>query len=75
MNLTDLKRKTAADLAVICQDMGLEGTARQKKQEIIFNILKAHARNGDAIYGEGVLEILQDGFGFLRAASGSYMAG
>ena len=75
MNLTDLKRKTAAELALICQDMGLDGTARQKKQEIIFNILKAHARNGDAIYGEGVLEILQDGFGFLRAASGSYMAG
>ncbi|MHB0888573.1 MAG: transcription termination factor Rho [Acidithiobacillus sp.] len=76
MNLTELKRKTAAELAVICQEMGLEGgTARQKKQEIIFNILKAHARNGDAIYGEGVLEILTDGFGFLRAASGSYMAG
>ncbi len=76
MNLTELKRKTAAEMAVICQEMGLEGgTARQKKQEIIFNILKAHARNGDAIYGEGVLEILTDGFGFLRAASGSYMAG
>ncbi len=76
MNLTELKRKTAAELAVICQEMGLEGgTARQKKQEIIFNVLKAHARNGDAIYGEGVLEILTDGFGFLRAASGSYMAG
>ncbi len=75
MNLSELKRKSAAELAVICQEMGIEGASRQKKQEIIFGILKAHARNGDAIYGDGVLEILQDGFGFLRAASGSYMAG
>ncbi|BAU58473.2 transcription termination factor Rho [Halorhodospira halochloris] len=55
--------------------MGIEGTARSRKQDIIFAILKAHAKNGDSIYGDGVLEILQDGFGFLRSADASYMAG
>jgi len=75
VNLSELKRKSATELALLCQELGIDGAARQKKQELIFNILKAHARNGDAIYGDGVLEILQDGFGFLRAASGSYMAG
>jgi thioredoxin len=49
--------------------------ARSRKQDIIFSILKAHARNGENIYGDGVLEILQDGFGFLRSADGSYLAG
>ncbi len=75
VNLSELKRKSATELAQICQDLGIEGASRQKKQELIFNILKTHARNGNAIYGDGVLEVLQDGFGFLRAASGSYMAG
>ena len=55
--------------------MGLENLARSRKQDIIFAILKAHARNGEDIYGDGVLEILQDGFGFLRSAEGSYLAG
>jgi transcription termination factor Rho len=55
--------------------MGLENLARSRKQDIIFSILKAHARNGEDIYGDGVLEILQDGFGFLRFADGSYLAG
>jgi len=55
--------------------MGLEGVSRSRKQDIIFSILKAHAKNGESIYGVGVLEILQDGFGFLRSADSSYLAG
>ena len=55
--------------------MGLEDAVRAKKQDIIFEMLKAHARTGEDIFGEGVLEILQDGFGFLRSADGSYLAG
>jgi transcription termination factor Rho len=55
--------------------MGLEGVARSRKQDVIFSILKAHAKNGESIFGDGVLEILQDGFGFLRSADSSYLAG
>jgi transcription termination factor Rho len=55
--------------------LGLENLARSRKQDVIFSILKAHARNGEDIYGDGVLEILQDGFGFLRSADSSYVAG
>ncbi|MBK1735543.1 transcription termination factor Rho [Halorhodospira abdelmalekii] len=75
MNLTELKRKPATELLEIAQSMGIEGYARSRKQDVIFAILKAHAKNGDSIYGDGVLEILQDGFGFLRSADASYMAG
>ena len=75
MNLTELKQKSASELAHIAQDMDLDGVSRLKKQDLIFNILKSHAKKGENIYGEGVLEILQDGFGFLRAADSSYMAG
>jgi transcription termination factor Rho len=49
--------------------------ARSRKQDIIFSILKRHAKSGEDIYGDGVLEILQDGFGFLRSADSSYLAG
>ncbi|MBE2295383.1 MAG: transcription termination factor Rho [Phycisphaerales bacterium] len=75
MNLTELKKKSAADLIAIAQELKLEGTARSRKQDIIFAILKALAKNGEDIYGDGVLEILQDGFGFLRSADSSYLAG
>lgn len=75
MNLTDLKTKPIEDLITIARDMGLDGLARSRKQDIIFNILKRHAKSGEDIYGDGVLEILQDGFGFLRSAEGSYLAG
>ncbi|HEX7048118.1 MAG TPA: transcription termination factor Rho [Gammaproteobacteria bacterium] len=75
MNLTELKQKSASELIGIAEQMGLEGTARSRKQDIIFSILKAHARSGEDIYGDGVLEILQDGFGFLRSADSSYLAG
>ena len=59
----------------IANEMGLEGVSRARKQDVIFSILKAHAKNGESIYGVGVLEILQDGFGFLRSADSSYLAG
>jgi transcription termination factor Rho len=75
MNLTALKAKPIHELVKQAESMGLENLARSRKQDIIFSILKAHARNGEDIYGDGVLEILQDGFGFLRSADGSYLAG
>jgi transcription termination factor Rho len=75
MNLTDLKGRPAAELVELGQKLGLEDLARLRKQEIIFSILKAHGKNGEDIYGDGVLEILQDGFGFLRSSDGSYLAG
>ena len=75
MNLTELKKKPAADLVDTAAEMGVENLARSRKQDIIFSILKAHAKNGEDIFGDGVLEILQDGFGFLRSAEGSYLAG
>ena len=75
MNLTELKKRPAAELVDLAQSMGLENLARSRKQDIIFSILKAHAKNGEDIYGDGVLEILQDGFGFLRSADSSFLAG
>jgi transcription termination factor Rho len=75
MNLTELKKKSAAELIQLSDEYGLENVARSRKQDIIFAILKAHAKRGEDIYGDGVLEILQDGFGFLRSAEGSYLAG
>ncbi|MBN8727728.1 MAG: transcription termination factor Rho [Xanthomonadales bacterium] len=76
IDINDLKRKSAADLLVFAESLGVqEGVARARKQDIIFFVLKAHARAGGGIYGEGVLEILQDGFGFLRGFDESYLAG
>jgi len=75
MNLNDLKAQSAYDLNELAQEMGIEGVGRLRKQDLIFNILKARAKQGENIYGEGVLEILSDGFGFLRASDASYQAG
>ena len=75
MNLTELKRSPAEKIIELAESMGLEGMARSRKTDVIFSILKAHSRNGEEISGDGVLEILQDGFGFLRSAEGSYLAG
>ena len=63
------------ELLDIAQEMGLDNLARSRKQDVIFTILKKHAKGGEDIYGDGVLEILQDGFGFLRSADASYLAG
>ncbi|MBR9865978.1 transcription termination factor Rho [uncultured Amphritea sp.] len=75
MNLTELKKKSVPELLDIAKEMGLDNLGRSRKQDVIFAILKRHAKSGEDIYGDGVLEILQDGFGFLRSAEGSYLAG
>jgi len=73
-HLQELKRKPPAELAKMAHEAGIEN-ARMPKQALIFAILKAHALQGEDIYGEGVLEILPDGFGFLRSAEASYLPG
>jgi len=75
MNLTELKQMPAPKLLELSQELGIEGMSRSRKQDIIFAILKTQAKKGEDIYGDGVLEILQDGFGFLRSADSSYLAG
>ena len=75
MNLNELKKKSAAELLAISESMGIDGIARSRRQDIIFAILKAKAKKGEQIESEGVLEILQDGFGFLRSPDSSYLAG
>ncbi|WP_354622565.1 transcription termination factor Rho [Psychromonas sp. MME2] len=75
MNLTELKLTPVSELVKLGESMGLESLARLRKQDIIFAILKAHAKSGEDIFGAGVLEILQDGFGFLRSSDSSYLAG
>ena len=75
MNLTELKNTPVSELVKLGESMGLENLARLHKKDIIFAILKAHAKSGEDIFGDGVLEILQDGFGFLRSADSSYLAG
>ena len=75
MNLTDLKRMPVGDLVDMARDLGIENMARQRKPEVIAAILRKQAKAGDEIAGDGTLEILQDGFGFLRSPDGSYLAG
>ena len=75
MNLSDLKTKSPAELMKMSEEMGVENFSNMRKQDMTFAILKAHAKKGEDIYGGGVLEILQDGFGFLRSADTSYLAG
>ncbi|MGH8427394.1 MAG: transcription termination factor Rho [Gammaproteobacteria bacterium] len=75
MNLSELKRKSAADLSEVAEAVGIEGAARLRKQDMIFAILKGHAQNGEQICGDGVIEILSDGYGFLRSGDGSFQAG
>ncbi|NNF61415.1 MAG: transcription termination factor Rho [Gammaproteobacteria bacterium] len=75
MDLTELKQKPVSELVEMANEMGLDSAARLRKQDMIFALLKEHAKNGEDIYGAGVLEILQDGFGFLRSADASYLAG
>src|SRR3989344_3592935 len=75
MNLTELKQKPITELLELAEQQGLENMARSRKQDVIFSLLKKHAKSGEEISGDGVLEILQDGFGFLRSADASYLAG
>jgi transcription termination factor Rho len=74
MNLNELKKKSIADLMDLAQSLGVENAGRARKQEIIFAILKSHSRKGEDIFGEGVLEILPDGYGFLRSSDSDYVA-
>lgn len=75
LSLTELKTKSTQELIDMAADMSIENVARSRKQDIIFSILKRHAKSGEDIYGDGVLEILSDGFGFLRSADSSFLAG
>ena len=75
MNLTELKQKPVQELVEIAEGMGADNVGRLRKQDVIFTILKNHSSSGEDISGGGVLEILQDGFGFLRSADSSYLAG
>ena len=72
MNLSDIKTKSISDLIDIATDLGIEDVGRLKKQDIIFRIFKQQASEGTDIFGGGVLEILNDGFGFLRSTENSY---
>ena len=75
MNLSELKQKGPSAILEIAKEMGVDGMSRARKQDVIFAILKAAAKNKEDIYGDGVLEILQDGFGFLRSSDSNYVAG
>jgi len=75
MNLSDLKQKSPNEIIAIAKEKGVDGMSRARKQDIIFAILKAAAKEKEDIYGDGVLEILQDGFGFLRSSNSNYIAG
>ncbi len=75
MNLTELKNKTPSEILAIAKESGVKGMSRARKQDVIFAILKVLAKKGEDIYGDGTLEILQDGFGFLRSADSNYVAG
>ena len=75
MHLKDLKKKNPSELLKIAEDLKIENASSLRKQDMIFAILKKMAENGTAIFGEGVLEILQDGFGFLRSPEANYLPG
>ncbi len=75
MKLQELKRKNANELLQLAESLGIENASKMLKQEMIFSILKSHAEKGEAIIGEGVIEMLQDGFGFLRSPLANYLAG
>jgi len=75
MNLKELKEKKITDLSTIAKELGVEGASGMRKQDLIFAILNTTSAKNGAIFGEGVLEILPDGFGFLRAPDANYLPG
>ncbi len=75
MHLAELKQKSIADLNEVARDLKIEGAANLRKQELIFAILQAQTEKNGVIFGEGVLEVLPDGFGFLRAPDSNYLPG
>ncbi|MGI4879820.1 MAG: transcription termination factor Rho [Janthinobacterium lividum] len=75
MHLHDLKRKTPAELVVMAEALGVENASTLRKQDILFAILKTEADNGTTIMGTGTIEVMNDGFGFLRSPESNYLAG
>jgi transcription termination factor Rho len=75
MHLKDLKQKTPADLVAMAEELGVESASTLRKQELMFSILKVQAENGQEIMGMGTIEVLPDGFGFLRSPDANYLAG
>src|SRR6184192_3426396 len=75
MYLTELKQKSIADLNEVARDLKIDGAPNLRKQELIFAILQAQTANNGVVFGEGVLETLPDGFGFLRAPDSNYLPG
>ncbi|MEK6590257.1 MAG: transcription termination factor Rho [Nitrospinota bacterium] len=75
MNIAELKDKTISELNTVARDLGVQGASGLRKQELIFKIIETQTQKNGLIFGEGVLEILPDGFGFLRAPSYNYLPG
>lgn len=75
MNLLELKKKTPGDLLLLAEELKVENASNMRKQDIMFAILKALAERGEEITGGGVIEVLQDGFGFLRSPEANYLPG
>ncbi len=75
MHLIELKKKTPADLVAMAEELGVEQASTLRKQDLLFGILKAKAEAGEEIVGSGTIEVLSDGFGFLRSADANYLAG
>jgi transcription termination factor Rho len=75
MHLKELKKKTPAELVAMAEELGVESASTLRKQDLMYAILKEEAENGEVIIGEGTIEVLQDGFGFLRAPESNYLAG
>ncbi|MEM6481903.1 MAG: transcription termination factor Rho [Pseudomonadota bacterium] len=75
LNLSDLKSKSAKDLLAMAEDLEIENASTMRKGEMMFQILRERADEGWTVFGDGVLEVLQDGFGFLRASEANYLPG
>ena len=75
MHLKELKKQTPADLVTMAEELGVEGASTMRKQDLMFSILKIRAENGAEIMGAGTIEVLNDGFGFLRSPEANYLAG
>lgn len=74
MHLSELKALHVSDLITMGEALEIENVTRMRKQELMFAIMKKRAKGGEQVFGDGVLEVLPDGFGFLRAPDASYMA-
>ena len=75
MHLKELKKKTPAELVEMAEDLGVEGASTMRRQDLMFGILKELADNDEQIMGLGTIEVLSDGFGFLRSPEANYLAG